>query len=70
MTSNTEVATLRLIPYQKYSAEFNMAADEYLFQNGINTLRFYGWEPSALSFGKFKTDLEEIDVDYLLSVLN
>lgn len=43
---------IRVIPYQKYSAPFNMAADEYMLSLDRPILRFYGWESRTLSFGR------------------
>jgi lipoate-protein ligase A len=47
---------LRLIPYGVFDAVTNMAIDEALLELHLQgktpaTLRFYGWEPPAVSFG-------------------
>ncbi|MBU6452202.1 MAG: lipoate--protein ligase family protein [Cyanobacteria bacterium REEB67] len=48
--------TFRLVPYEEYDAETNMAVDEALLELHLQgktppTLRFYGWTPPAVSFG-------------------
>lgn len=48
--------TFRLIPYEVQDPVTNMAIDEALLELHIRgkcppTLRFYGWEPAAVSFG-------------------
>ncbi len=47
-----KLPTLRLIPFNCYSASFNMAADEYLLEYDDPVIRFYGWKNPSLSFGK------------------
>ncbi len=52
----------RLIPYSTGKPALNMAIDEAIFRCYLNgevppTLRFYGWDPPALSIGYFQ-DLE------------
>lgn len=43
---------IRVLPYKKYPATFNMAADEYLLdQKNLINLRFYGWRQKTLSLG-------------------
>jgi lipoate-protein ligase A len=47
----------RFLPFNVYSAAWNMAIDEAILQACIagkvpNTLRFYGWSPSAVSVGR------------------
>ena len=47
----------RFLPFSVYSAAWNMAVDEAVLQSCIagkapNTLRFYGWSPSAVSVGR------------------
>ncbi len=54
---------LRLIPFSIQSAAFNMAADELILSTPGTTLRFYGWNRPALSFGRNNANLEEIDLD-------
>ncbi len=56
----------RYIPYRKYSAAWNMAIDEAMMiahqeQRVPPTLRFYGWEPAALSIGYFQKVEKEVD---------
>jgi lipoyl(octanoyl) transferase len=55
MTS-VRARALRLIPYGVFDAATNMAIDEALLELHLQgktpaTLRFYGWEPPAVSFG-------------------
>ncbi|MCG3219299.1 MAG: lipoate--protein ligase family protein [Candidatus Heimdallarchaeota archaeon] len=50
---------IRVIPLSWNSAFFNMAIDEILLdrvQKGLSppTLRFYGWEPSAVTLGRLQ----------------
>jgi len=59
----------RLIPYRKFSAFENMAIDEAIFRgNQLGesppTLRFYGWDPPAISVGYFQDVEQEVDLDY------
>ena len=59
-----EVAQARLIvegqttPAFAYPGVENMAIDETLLrsaaEDGVTTLRFYGWEPATLSLGYFQ----------------
>jgi len=49
--------TWRLIPLEVHNAFMNMAIDEAVLQSRMenlvpNTLRFYQWQPSAVSIGK------------------
>jgi lipoate-protein ligase A len=51
--------SFRLIPFRYFSAAVNMALDEAILENiraGLSkpTIRFYGWEPSAVSIGYFQ----------------
>ena len=53
---SSRLRTLRLIPYEKFDAATNMAIDETLLELHLTgktpaTLRFYGWQPAAVSFG-------------------
>ena len=43
---------IRVIPFKKYPATYNMAADEYLLSLDQPILRFYGWKNHTLSFGR------------------
>ena len=49
--------TWRLIPLEVHNGFMNMAIDEAILKSRIdnlvpNTLRFYQWQPSAVSIGK------------------
>ncbi len=49
----------RLIPFRYYRAAMNMALDEAILENiragkSLPTIRFYGWDPSAVSIGFFQ----------------
>lgn len=49
----------RMIPFRYFNAYMNMALDEAIMEgirSGITppTIRFYGWEPSAISIGYFQ----------------
>jgi lipoyltransferase/lipoate-protein ligase len=60
--------TWRLLPIQNNNAAMNMAIDETILNARIsgkvpNTLRFYRWQPSALSFGKNQVPENEIYLD-------
>ena len=45
------------------NAYVNMAIDEVLLSSRVPILRFYQWEPSAVSIGRYQ-DLNEIDTEY------
>ncbi len=57
----------RLLPFTRQPAALNMAVDEAVAE-GIRssgsppTIRFYGWEPSAISIGCFQSLQDEVDV--------
>lgn len=56
----------RLLPYSKYEPAYNMAVDEAVFKCYLEglvppTLRFYGWEPPALSVGYFQDLAGEVN---------
>jgi len=58
---------LRLISFQRYNAFENMAIDEAIFRETVRykkspTLRFYGWQPAAVSIGYFQNVNSEINV--------
>ena len=60
--------TWRLIPLQTNNAYINMATDEAILTARIagqvpNTLRFYRWQPSALSIGKNQNPENELYLD-------
>ncbi len=45
------------------NAFINMAIDEVLLASRVPVLRFYQWEPCAVSIGRYQ-DLGDIDLDY------
>ena len=58
----------RLLKLETADAYTNMAVDEAIMKARIenrvpNTLRFYQWNPSAVSIGRFQTLTDEIHVD-------
>jgi lipoate-protein ligase A len=57
----------RIIPLEVNDAFMNMAIDEALGESVASgappTIRFYRWDPSAVSIGYFQSLLEEVDVD-------
>jgi lipoate---protein ligase len=60
--------TWRLLPLQTNNAAMNMAIDEAILNARIarevpNTLRFYRWQPSAVSVGKNQNPENEIYLD-------
>ncbi len=60
--------TWRLIPTETHNAFENMAIDEAILQSRLenltpNTIRFYKWQPSAISIGKNQNPDETIYVD-------
>jgi lipoyltransferase/lipoate-protein ligase len=51
--------TFRMIPFRYFPAAMNMAIDEAILdglREGTSppTIRFYGWDPSAVSIGRFQ----------------
>jgi lipoate-protein ligase A len=57
-----------LIPFQINSAAINMAIDEAVaesisFNESNPTIRFYGWQPSAISIGCFQSMEDEVDIE-------
>ena len=57
----------RLLPFHRHRAAVNMAIDEAVAEavgEGIAppTMRFYAWEPSAVSIGRFQRLRDEVDV--------
>ncbi|MBD3210801.1 lipoate--protein ligase family protein [Candidatus Micrarchaeota archaeon] len=56
----------RVIPFAEYSAFRNMAVDEAVSESvrngGPPTIRFYGWNPSAVSVGYFQSMEKEVNV--------
>lgn len=58
----------RLMPFQFATAALNMAIDEAVaeaisFNEANATIRFYGWDPSAVSIGCFQSMRDEVDLD-------
>jgi lipoate-protein ligase A len=58
----------RMIPFQYFNAFTNMALDEAIMEgvrNGTSqpTIRFYGWEPSAVSIGVFQGVRNEVNLE-------
>ncbi|WP_201798844.1 lipoate--protein ligase family protein [Methanomassiliicoccus luminyensis] len=58
----------RMVPYARFDAGLNMAIDEAVAEaiarSGQDaTMRFYGWEPSAVSIGCFQSVGDEVDLD-------
>jgi lipoate-protein ligase A len=53
-----EALSCRLLPWEVADGPTNMAADEVLVRTaadqGIASLRFYGWQPATLSLGYFQ----------------
>ncbi|MBI0584025.1 MAG: lipoate--protein ligase family protein [Methanomassiliicoccus sp.] len=56
----------RLLPFRRERASMNMAIDEAVSESvssgGAPTIRFYGWEPSAVSIGRFQRIEDEVDL--------
>lgn len=61
----------RIIDSGFADAFFNMAADEYLMgfvrRTSIPVLRFYQWEPSAITIGYAQNINEFLDIDFIAS---
>ena len=58
----------RLLRLETYDAAMNMAIDEAVLRARIadkvpNTIRFYRWNPSAVSIGRFQSVFNEVNVD-------
>ncbi len=58
----------RMIPFEYFNAFTNMALDEAIMEHvrkGISkpTIRFYGWDPSAVSIGIFQGVRNEVNLD-------
>ena len=58
----------RIIPFQYFNAFTNMAIDEAIMEsvrggNSLPTIRFYGWEPSAVSIGIFQGIKNEVNLE-------
>jgi lipoate-protein ligase A len=62
------MSTWRLLKLETHSAYTNMAIDEAILNARMrnlapNTIRFYRWNPSAVSIGKFQTIEKEVQLD-------
>ena len=58
----------RMIPFRYFDAFMNMALDEAIMEgvregSSLPTIRFYGWEPSAVSIGVFQGIQNEVNLD-------
>jgi lipoyl(octanoyl) transferase len=58
----------RVLDFQQYNAFENMAIDEAIFRETIKnkkppTIRFYGWQPAAVSIGYFQDIKKEVNVE-------
>lgn len=58
----------RILRYESHPAAMNMAIDEAIaemlsYNEASPTIRFYGWEPSAVSIGCFQSLEDEVDVE-------
>lgn len=58
----------RIIPLEVHDAYLNMSIDEALLEsirdgNSDPTIRFYRWQPSAVSIGTFQSMEKEVDVE-------
>ncbi len=58
----------RVLRYEKATAAYNMALDEAIaeavaFRVAGPTIRFYGWEPAAVSIGRFQKYEEVVDLE-------
>ncbi len=65
--SGAETA-FRMIPFRYFPAAMNMAIDEAILdglKEGTSppTIRFYGWEPSAVSIGRFQGLEYEVNLE-------
>ncbi len=58
----------RVLDFQRYNAFENMAIDEAILRETIKnkqspTIRFYGWQPAAVSIGYFQDIKKEVNVE-------
>ena len=58
----------RILRYESHPAKMNMAIDEAIaemlsFNEASPTIRFYGWNPSAVSIGCFQNLEDEVDTE-------
>jgi lipoate-protein ligase A len=63
------VEEIRFLDLSVQNAHMNMAIDEAIMKSlkearVLPTLRFYRWEPSAVSIGTFQGMTEEVDLEY------
>ncbi len=63
------IEEFRFLDLQTHDAFYNMATDEAIMlaiKDGDSppTLRFYRWNPSAVSIGTFQSMKEEVDLDF------
>ena len=61
--------TWRYLPFAESSAFENMATDEALLRHAgtappVPTLRFFGWDPPAVSLGYFQDAMKEVNLPY------
>lgn len=61
--------TWRYLPFADASAYENMATDEALLRHAgaaptVPTLRFFGWNPPAVSLGYFQDAMKEVNLPY------
>jgi len=61
--------TWRYLPFSESSAFENMATDEALLRHAgtapvVPTLRFFGWDPPAVSLGYFQDAVKEVNLSY------
>jgi len=68
MLSGIVMAVWRLLKLETYNAFMNLAIDEAIMNARIenhirNTLRFYCWNPSAVSIGRFQSVENEVQLD-------
>lgn len=64
----TETSVWRLVKLEAHNAFTNMAVDEAILEARIenqapNTLRFYRWNPSVVSIGKFQNVENEVQME-------
>jgi lipoate-protein ligase A len=57
-----------MIPFEYFNAYTNMALDEAIMEsvrkgNSLPTIRFYGWQPSAVSIGIFQGIKNEVHLE-------
>ena len=53
----------RLLETEKNTAAMNMSIDEAIMLSGTPTLRFFAWEPPAVSLGYFQGIKQEVDLE-------